>query len=127
MLRQTGFRQKADERILRDGDFVASVLRQAGEQLERKYRLKASGCDLKKIVLRVAALLEMTSDQVVSASKCRRSVIARSMVCFRAFTEIGLSQIELAKIFGVSQPAICAAAQKGQAIVKEKRYQLMID
>ncbi len=34
-----GFQQKADERILGDGDFVAKVLAEAKEQLERKYRL----------------------------------------------------------------------------------------
>lgn len=42
-LRQTGFRQKADERILGDGDFVTTVLKQADEQLERKYYLEAIG------------------------------------------------------------------------------------
>ncbi len=37
---------KGDERILGDSDFVEKVLRQASEQMERRYRLKAQGWTL---------------------------------------------------------------------------------
>jgi putative transposase len=40
-LRKIGVLQKGDERILGDGEFVESVLSQANEAFEKKYRLKA--------------------------------------------------------------------------------------
>lgn len=40
-LRRSGFRQKADKRMLGDGDFVSGVLQDSRERLNRKYRLRA--------------------------------------------------------------------------------------
>lgn len=42
-LRRSGFFQKAEERILDDGDFVTTMLEQADEQLERRYHLNMEG------------------------------------------------------------------------------------
>jgi len=44
-LRRTSARIKGDERILGDGEFVQSVLKEAQERLERKHALVAEGCD----------------------------------------------------------------------------------
>ena len=40
---------KSDERILGDGEFTQSVLDEARERLEERYRLQAQGYDLDKI------------------------------------------------------------------------------
>ncbi len=73
-MRQLGFQQKADERILGDGDFVTWVLSEANEQLEAKYRLKASGFDFNMVVKRVAQLLQIAPDQVMFSGKSRQAV-----------------------------------------------------
>ena len=93
----------------RDGDFVSAVLKQADEQLERKYDLRAKGCDFEAVVERVAELLEMESSQVLTNSKSRQAVRARSLVCFWASNELGINQIELAQRFRISQPAVSSA------------------
>ncbi len=124
-LRLAGFRQKADERILGDGDFVTSVLKQAGEQLERRYDLKAKGYDFEAVVQRVVKLLGMESNQVLTSSKNKQSVRARSLVCFWAFSELGMNQTELAQKFGITQPAVSSAVRKGEKIVKAKDYELI--
>jgi hypothetical protein len=49
-LRQAGFRQKADERMLGDGDFAAEVLKEAKERFDRNYRLRSKGFDFEKNV-----------------------------------------------------------------------------
>ncbi len=124
-LRQSGFRQKADERILGDGDFVNAVLAHANESLERKHRLKSGGYNFEKVVERVAELLLMDPHQVVTASKSRNAVKARSMVCFWAFSELGMSQTSLAQRFGVSQPAVSSAVRKGEKTIKTAKYELL--
>ncbi len=124
-MRQLGFQQKADERILGDGDFVTRVLSEANEQLEAKYRLKASGFDFNGVVKRVAELLEIEPDQVLVSGKSRHAVKARGLVCYWVNNELGLSQIHLAKKFGISQPAVSLSVKRGEKLVKEKSLSLV--
>jgi REP element-mobilizing transposase RayT len=90
VLRHAGFRQKADERILGDGDFVTTVLKQAGEQFERRYDLKAKGCNFDTVVERVAQLLGMESNQVLTNSKNRQSVRMSREVHVRFCESLGV-------------------------------------
>ena len=124
-LRRAGFRQKADERMLGDGDFVTEVLKEAKERLDRKYRLRTKGFDFDQIVNRVGELLALDRHQVVTSGKRRHEVEARDIVCYWAFRELGISQVSLAQKFGVSQPAICAAIQRGEKIVNNKKLELI--
>jgi REP element-mobilizing transposase RayT len=124
-LRKSGLFQKADQRILGDGDFVERVLRHIDERLESTYELKTQGYDFKKIVQRVAQLLDMPEEEVTRAGKQRSVVKARSLVCYWAHRELGMSQTELARKFSVSQPAVCAAVQNGQKIVQAHQYKLV--
>ena len=123
-LRRSGFRQKADERMLGDGEFVTGVLKEANERLDRKYRLRSEGFDFDKVVSKVAVLLEIEPHQAVSSGKCRHEVEARDIICYWASTELGISQVNLAKKFGVSQPAICTAIRRGNKIIREKELKL---
>ncbi len=122
--RQAGFMQKADERILGDGDFVSKILQDAKERLERKYRLKSQGYDFDKIVDRVGLLSERDPKKIVTSGKRRYEVEARNIICYWAWRELGISQVDLAEKFGVSQPAISAAIQRGEKIVIERQLQL---
>jgi len=124
LLRQAGIRQKADERILGDGDFVSEVLRDAQERLNHKYQLMADGYDFEKIVHRVGHLLGIEPQDVVTSGKRRHEVEARDIVCFWSSKELGMSQVSLAGKFGVSQPAISAAIHRGEKIVNDRRFTL---
>ncbi len=127
MVRKSGLFQKSDERILGDGDFVEGVLRQANEQLEHIQSLKNQGYDFQTIIQRVAGLLDLPIEDILSDSKRSVIVKARNMVCYWAYTHLGINQTELALKFGVSQPAVCAAVQKGQKIIEQNRYDLIIN
>lgn len=126
-LRQAGIRQKADERILGDGDFVSEILQDAQERLDRKYRLKAAGYDFEKIVRSVGHLLGIEPQHVITSGKRRYEVEARDIVCFWASRELGLSQVYLARKFGVSQPAISTAIKRGEKIVIDRQLPIVID
>ncbi len=123
-LRKMGSYQKGDERILGDGDFVESVLAQAEENLERKYRLKATGFDFYKVVDRVAELMGLRRAEVLASGKYKKVIAARSLVCFWAVRELGISQIRLALRLGISQPAVSMAVNRGEQLAKD--YNLSI-
>jgi chromosomal replication initiation ATPase DnaA len=99
---------------------------QANEQLVHSQSIENRGYDFQTIVQRVAVLLDLPTEEIQGASKRSAIVKARNMVCFWAYTHLGMNQTQLALKFGVSQPAVCAAVQKGQKIIEQNKYDLMI-
>jgi len=81
-LRRIGAYQKGDEHILGDSDFVKKVLAQAKKNFERKYHLKSSGLNFEKVLGRVAELLDLKPEQVLAVGKYKKTVAARSLLCF---------------------------------------------
>jgi chromosomal replication initiation ATPase DnaA len=93
--------------------------------LDPAYDLIARGYDFNKIVQRVADLLDMSEPEVLSLARRRAVVKARSMVCYWAYQHLGIHQAELARRYGVSQPAVCAAVQNGRIIAEENGFELL--
>lgn len=124
-MRKAGAYMKGDERILGNSDFVESILAQAEEDLERKYRLRAEGYDFYKVVDRVAHLMGLKRDEVLSPGKYKKVVEARSVVCYWAMRELGISQGVLAQKFGISQPAISMAVKRGEQAVNRHNFTLL--
>ncbi len=124
-LGDAGTRVKGDERILGDTDFVTSVLEAGQEQMERKYRYKARGYDLAWLVERVGKLLEMTPEEVLRKGKYPEAVIARSVLCYFAVRELGLSTVDLARRLRLSQPAVSQSVQRGEKIASEKKLNIV--
>lgn len=118
-------RGKSDERILGEPDFVEEILAQSGEHYERGYDLVRRGYDLNRIVDRVAEILEMEPDQVLSKGRQREKVVARSLLCFWAVRELGLSLTELAPQLEMTVPGIGYAVQRGELIVRENDFRLV--
>ncbi|MDX2447779.1 MAG: hypothetical protein QNK29_11365 [Desulfobacterales bacterium] len=123
-LRRSGDYQKGDERILGDGDFVADVLAQANEQMERKYRILNRGVTFDTVVERVAGLLDMETSEVLSPGKQKRLVQARSLVCFLAVQETNVSPAELARRFALTQPAISLSIDRGRKLAAKMKIDL---
>lgn len=109
----------------RDWQDTDYVLRLFDNTVSGEYDLKAKGYDFEAVVERVAELLEMKANQVLTNRKNKQAVRARSLVCFWAFSELGINQIELAQRFGISQPAVSSAVRKGEEIARTNDYELL--
>ena len=118
-LRKQGIHLKSDERILGQSDFVAGVLQQQNERLDRKYRLKAMGYDFDKIVARVGKIFAMSPRDILQAGKQPQRVQARSLVCYWAVRELGLSATEVGRQLDLSQSAVSRAVPRGEKIGRE--------
>ena len=81
-------RLKGDVRVLGDSQFVLTVLSQAGERLDNRYRLKAMGIDLPYIERRVLELLKVSRDDLYSSGRRRRSAEAKALLSFFAVREL---------------------------------------
>jgi REP element-mobilizing transposase RayT len=124
LLRRIGEYQKGDERILGDSDFVKKVLAQAKENFERKHQLRSEGVSFEDVVSRVADLLGVSAEQVLATGKYKKTVAARSLLCFWATSELGIGQSELGKKLKISQPAVSLAVRRGEQLATRKGYAL---
>ena len=115
---------KSDERILGDSDFVESLLAQAEEHYTRQCALRRRGYDLEKIAERVAEIYKMNVREVFARGRQQQRVSARSLFCFWAVRELGMSLTVLARRLGMSPPGVGYAVQRGEAIVHDNSYQL---
>jgi putative transposase len=106
--------QKGDERILGDGEFVATVLEAQREKLERRYQLKVKGIDLSKLIERVAETCGMDANQIRNPGKQPERVQARSMVCYLAVSELAATTVALSKELGICQSAVSKAVSRGK-------------
>jgi len=126
-LRDEAVRVKGDERILGDSDFVEAVLKEADEQLERRYRLKAEGFSLEQVAERVAAVMNIPLEIVWEKSRRPMVVEARDLLCYWASKELMMSKTDLAKRLNLTQPAVSIAVRRGEKIARESQYELMGD
>jgi hypothetical protein len=117
-------RVEGDERILGDTDFVQNVLKRCTENYLRKYRLAAQGVELETLSKGVAAYFNLTCDQLNTPGRYPAVVQARSVLCFLAVRQLGLTATELARKIGLTQPAINISVKRGEGIVKERGFDI---
>jgi REP-associated tyrosine transposase len=123
-LRKKELRLKGDERILGDSDFVIKVLEQCEEGLARRYRLQAGGYDFGKLLRRAAELCAVSPEEISTGSKRPRVVEARSLLCFWAVREFGMSATAVAKRLKISQPAVSISVRRGEKISRDRAITL---
>lgn len=117
---------KSDERILGESDFVDDILSQASEKYERKYELKRLGYDLDQVAARVADIHGIEVDEIFLKGKQQIRVKVRSLFCFWAVQELGISLTDLAKRLGISVPGVGYSVERGRRIARENDYQLIV-
>jgi chromosomal replication initiation ATPase DnaA len=121
---KAGEHQKGDERILGDATFVTEVLAHAEERVKVRYRMKAQGFDLEKLIDRVAELTQLTKARILGGIREKRRTDARSMPAYWAMDQVEITQTELAKKLNLTHSAISHAARRGKMLVDSNQYSL---
>ncbi len=117
-------RQKSDDRILGDPDFVIKVLRSLEKNSYNRQRLKASGFSMDSLTERVASITGLDEWQVLQPSKERASVRARSLFCYWAVKELGVTMTEVAGKLGISVSGVSRLAGCGERLAEKERLLL---
>ena len=118
-------RVKGDERILGEKEFVADVLSWADEKFNRRWELRRRGYDLGRVADRVAEIYAMNPGDLFSRGRQKEQVEARSLLCFWAVRELGVSLTELASLMGLTPSAISYAVTRGESLARERNHQLI--
>ncbi len=117
--------EKFDERILGGSDFVHQVLTAAQEKMESRQRLKATGFDLDALASRVARVLNTDPSLLWLPGKNRDKVRARSLFCYWAVRELGVTVAELARRLKISLPAVSKSVLRGEKIALNSQFRLV--
>ncbi len=120
-VRKEGRRIKGDERILGGNAFVQRILSHAQEKMRRPRAPKMS---LKTLAQRVGALYEINPDLFLEKNRKARLVEARSLFCFWAVRNLGYAATTAASFLRMTQPGVGYAADRGEAIAREKGFVL---
>ena len=93
-------------------------------RFERKYRLKAKGIDVDSIAGRVGEIMGIDPAQIWAPGKQPKVVRARSLLCYWATSELGISQVWLSKKLGLSQAAVSLSVARGRQIVSQETCEI---
>ncbi len=115
---------RADERILGSSDFVQQVLAESGQRLHHSYAIRQDGHTLESVSADIAMLYGIPPDNLRKRTKEKPIADARSLLCYVAATDLGVSATELARRFSLSQPAITYAIRRGRRIAEKTGYAL---
>ena len=84
------------------------------------------GCliDVDSVAKRVAHIIGIEPSQVWASGKQPEVVKARSLLCYWATSELGVSQVWLSKRLKLSQPAISLSVTRGREIALKHDYKI---
>ena len=124
-LRRGDARLKGDERILGDPSFVLEVLKAADEQLKRQEQLRRQGYDLERLGRQVAEGFGVAPNDLFRPTKRPPLVAARSLFCYWAARELGVTTTAIARRLGLSQPAVSTAVRRGEDLARAQGLRLL--
>jgi len=70
-------------------------------------------------------MLKKNEANMVAKGRQQRKVRARSLLCFWAVRDLGMSLSDLARVLEMSIPGVGYAVEKGKIIVQDNKYQLI--
>ena len=118
-------RQKGDQRILGESEFVSDILAQAAEKFERSYELKRRGYDLEMIEDKVCRIFAIESEQLYQGSRQPAVAKARGLFCYWAVRELGYTATHLAEKLNRTVAGVVYAIRRGEKMAKQRGFKLM--
>jgi len=101
------------------------VLEEADERYDRRYKLKSLGYDISRVERKVIELCHIEKEDLYSGSRKKPISEARSLFCFWCVRELGESMTSMAKLLGLTQPAVGYAVDRGEGLAKKEKYDLL--
>jgi hypothetical protein len=124
-MRKSESRMKGDERILGSGDFIETVLKAAQENLDRKHMLLARGYDFDWLAGHVTELFGLGLNELFSGGRQRKTVMARSVLCYWGTRELGISAAEISTKLNIASSTVSESVTRGWRMVEEQGLKLL--
>jgi len=107
-------------------DYVWSQFGKSPSRARRLYHeFVKKGYDFGRLVDRVAGLLHIDRDNVTRPGRYPETVEARSVLCYWAARELGVSTLELSKRLAISQPTASQSVKRSEKLVADRHLKLI--
>ena len=123
-LRKNHEQRIGDERILGDGEFVEHALAQDELNLEKKEALLRSGWNLDRLTSQICFFYEIDPALITTKGRANNLSLSKSLICYFAVEDLGISQRDLAEYLEMSQVAVSKAVARGRMYCLENEVRL---
>jgi len=89
------------------------------------YMIRARGYDFEWLADRVARICGLTPKGLLAGGKQRRTVLARSMLCYWGTRDLGMSAVWISKKMNIAPSTVSEAVTRGLKIVEEQGLNLL--
>ena len=113
ILNRDNDRELADERILGSRDFVERVLKKSGELFERRGRNKI---ELRDLTEKICNKFKLKEKELLSPSRRRDISMARAVLAYLVFSEVGYTCTKISKILSISPSGVSRCIERGKQI-----------
>jgi putative transposase len=103
---------------------ITSSIEVDKEQFERRYWLKAQGYDINRVAQKVAEVVEIALEEIWKPGNQPLRVKTRSLICYWAVRELGMSGTRVGKQLGLGQPAVSRAVARGKKLAQDMNLSL---
>ena len=102
-----------DQRVLGGGDFVCQILKRAEQEPA------VAKVSLAELLQRVARFFNLPAELLRQRKRSRPVTEARSLFCYFAVREMGISGEKVGRMLNISRAAVSFAAGRGEVLVAE--------
>lgn len=124
LMRAEHSRSIGDERILGSGGFVEQALSDDELRVDRKTRRRQQGWTLDELVRCVCNAYEVDESSLTVKARMNNLAIAKSLICFWGFEELGLTLVEIGARLQIRQQSVSPWVQKGRIYSQSKNLTL---
>lgn len=124
--REASLESAGDERILGEGSFVEEVLRQTEEAFARRSDPLLQGVTFDELLKAAANHFDLKPEDLLHPGKQPLRVNGRSLLCFWAVRELGMTASTVGRKIGLTQSAVSRAVQRGEALSIEMKIALPV-
>ena len=114
MIRSRGEKQRSDQRILGDGEFVQDVISGLDDLVKKNLRLSGRRIEIDALAQKVCKKYDISLGELCSGSRRRIVVEARGSICWVAVRELGYSGADVARYLGVTNSCVTRFVSSGK-------------
>jgi hypothetical protein len=107
-------KQRSDQRILGDSEFVQGVISELDDLVKKNLRLSGQRIDIAELVQQVCKKYNISMGELRSGSRRRDVVEARCSISWIAVRELGYSGADVARYLGVSNSCVTRFVASGK-------------
>jgi putative transposase len=86
--------------------------------------LISKGYNLKMVAERVCSMMDLEPSEIWKVGKSRRRVAGRSLLCFWAVRELGISMTEMSRRLNFSLTGVSQSVTRGEKIAEVNGFKL---